>query len=111
MNLKPIRRARSRRTGGVTTLPEWRTGLLYHQTRMTWHLNFLAAVVAVLDDGAALADGVARAAEFAAVADEVDVEGVELARGHDPVHHLVRELVGALRGDEADAAQHAEDVR
>src|ERR1044071_3175452 len=73
--------------------------------------NDFSPVVAVLDDGAALAEGVARAAELAAVADEVDVEGVELAGGHEAVHDLVRELVGALRRDEADAAEDAEDVR
>ena len=54
---------------------------------------------------------VARAAEGAAVAYEVDVEGVELARGDEGVHDFVREVVGAFRGDEADAAQDAEDVR
>jgi hypothetical protein len=71
----------------------------------------LVPVVAVFDDGAAFAEGVARAAEGAAVAYEVHVEGVELAGGHDAVHQGVRELVGAFRRYEADAAEHSEDVR
>src|SRR2546421_12575169 len=48
--------------------------------------NPLPSVVAVFHDGAALADGVAWAAEFASVAYEVDVEGVELSGGDEAVH-------------------------
>src|SRR5947209_20358078 len=73
--------------------------------------NPFPPVVAVFDDGAAPAQGFAGAAELAPVAYEVDVEGVELAGGHEAVHDFVRELVGALRGDEADASEDAEDVR
>src|SRR5215211_7557683 len=102
-----------RRRGPVTgvaaaLVPAARTAC--ETTRERASNNFLA-VVAVFDDGAALADGVARAAELAAVADEVDVERVEFAGGHEAVHDLVGEAVGALRRDEAGAAEHAEDVR
>src|SRR5215210_457362 len=68
-------------------------------------------VVAVLDDGAAFAQRIAWAAELAPVADEVDVERVELPGGHEPVHEFVGAHVGALLGEKADAAQYAEDVR
>src|SRR5207237_9008983 len=73
--------------------------------------NPFLSVITILNNRAALAQRVAGAAELATVADEVDVEGVELAGGHEEVHRTVRELVGALRGDEADAAQDPEDVR
>src|SRR5437868_6965387 len=73
--------------------------------------NALLSVVAVFDDGTTLAQGVARATEFATVAYEVDVERVEFSGGHNAVHHSVRELVGAFRGDESDAAEYAKYVR
>jgi hypothetical protein len=45
------------------------------------------------------------------VANEVDVEGVEFSVRDDGVHDLVGAAVGAFLGDEADAAEDAEDVR
>src|SRR2546423_5834358 len=86
---------------------------IHHSTIRNQRLisNPLPSVVAVFHDGAALADGVAWAAEFASVAYEVDVEGVELSGGDEAVHNTVREVVGALLRNEADAAQHSEDVR
>ena len=45
------------------------------------------------------------------MADEVDVEGVELTRRDDGVHDLMGAAVGAFLGDEADASEDAEDVR
>src|SRR2546423_989336 len=83
----------------------------WHASFEVRRLNPLLPVVAVFDDGAALAEWVAGAAEFASVAYEVDVEGVEFSGGDEAGHHTGRELVGALPRGEGHAAQHSGDVR
>ncbi len=88
--------------------------LLHRSSFIVHRSSFLdqsLSVIAVFHNGTAFAEWVAGAAEGAAVAYEVDVEGVEFSGWDEGVHDVVGAAVGAFLGDEADAAQDAEDVR
>ncbi len=82
----------------------------YQLSTINYPLNHFLSVVAVFDDRATVASSVARAAECATVADQVNVEGEVFSFRHKLIHDLVCACVGAFLRDQSDATQHAEDV-
>ena len=66
--------------------------------------DYFLPVIAIFDDGAALANGVARAAKRATMTDEVDMKGIEFSLRHDAIHDLVRSRVRAFLRNQTDAS-------
>src|ERR1043165_2085590 len=73
--------------------------------------DYFLPVVAILYDRTAFAKGIARAAERASVAYEIDVKGIELSRRHNLVHDLVRSPVRRFLRNQSDAPENAKDMR